>query len=44
MSVLHTLRKRHPDPQAHFKGVLDQLATYPKQDPFPLLFPAFDSS
>ena len=39
MSVLHTLRKRHPDPQAHFKGVLDQLATNPHQDPFPLLFP-----
>ena len=44
MSVLHTLRKRHPDPQAHFKRVLDQLATRPTQDPFPLLFPAFDSS
>jgi len=44
MSVLHTLRKRHPDPQAHFKGVLDQLATNPQQDPFPLLFPPFDSS
>ena len=44
MSVLHTLRKRHPDPQAHFKGVLDQLATHPQQDPFPLLFPPFDSS
>lgn len=39
MSVLHTLRKRHPDPQAQFKRVLDQLATNPQQDPFPLLFP-----
>lgn len=39
MSVLHTLRKRHPDPQAQFKRVLDQLATNPRQDPFPLLFP-----
>ena len=44
MSVLHTLRKRRPDPQAHFKRVLDQLATRPTQDPFPVLFPAFDSS
>jgi transposase len=39
MSVLHTLRKRHPDLQAHFKWVLDQLASNPRQDPLPLLFP-----
>jgi transposase len=44
MSVLHTLAKRHADPQAQFKRVLDHLATQPAQDPFPLLFPAFDSS
>jgi hypothetical protein len=39
MSVLHTLKKRHPQPEQHLKSVLDQLATNPKQDPFPLLFP-----
>jgi len=38
MSVLHTLKKRHPQPEQHLKSVLDQLATNPKQDPFPLLF------
>jgi hypothetical protein len=38
MSVLHTLRKRRPDAQTHFKWVLDQLATDPHRDPFPLLF------
>lgn len=43
MTVLHTLRKRHPEPEKHFKCVLDQLALDIKQDPFPLLFPA-DSS
>lgn len=44
MSVLHTLRKHHPDPQSHFKGVLDHLAIHSQPDPFPLLFPALDSS
>lgn len=39
MTVLHTLQKRHPDPEQHFKWVLDQLAVDIKQDPFPLLFP-----
>lgn len=39
MSVLHTLKKRHPQAEQHLKSVLDQLATNPKQDPFPLLFP-----
>ncbi|TPW13939.1 MAG: Transposase IS66 family [Halothiobacillaceae bacterium] len=39
MSVLHTLKKRHPQPEQHLKSVLDQLATNPKRDPFPLLFP-----
>ena len=38
MSVLHTLRKRRADAQAHFKWVLDQLAANPKRDPFALLF------
>lgn len=39
MSVLHTLKKRSPQAEQHLKGVLDQLATNPKQDLFPLLFP-----
>jgi transposase len=43
MTVLHTLRKRHTEPERHFKWVLDQLALDIKQEPFPLLFPA-DSS
>lgn len=43
MTVLHTLRKRHPEPEKHFKWVLDQLAVDVKQDPLPLLFP-HDSS
>jgi transposase len=43
MTVLHTLRKKHPEPEKHFKWVLDRLAENIKQDPFPLLFPA-DSS
>jgi len=38
MSVLHTLRKRRPDAQTHFKWVLDQLAAAPQRDPFALLF------
>jgi hypothetical protein len=39
MTVLHTLRKRVPDPAASFKAALDQLAKDPDADPFPLLFP-----
>jgi transposase len=39
MSVLHTVKKRRPDVEQYLKGVLDQLALDPKQDPFPLLFP-----
>jgi len=38
MSVLHTLKKRRTDAQAHFKWVLDQLAADPQRDPFALLF------
>jgi hypothetical protein len=38
MSVLHTLRKRRADAQAHFKWVLDHLAADPQRDPFALLF------
>lgn len=38
MSVLHTLRKRRADAQAHFKWVLDRLAADPQRDPFALLF------
>jgi len=38
MSVLHTLRKRRPDAQAHFRWVLHQLAADPQRDPFALLF------
>jgi hypothetical protein len=42
------LRKGDPQTPArslnHFKGVLDQLATHPHQDPFPLLFASLDSS
>ena len=43
MTVLHTLRKRHPEAEKHLKWVLDQLAMDIKRDPFPLLFPP-DSS
>lgn len=43
MTVLHTLRKRHPEPEKHLKRVLDRLAENIKQDPFALLFSA-DSS
>ena len=38
MSAVHTLAKRVPDPEAHFKAVLDQLAADPTQDPVALLF------
>lgn len=37
MSVVHTLAKRVPDPETHFKSVLDQLAADPKQDAVALL-------
>ena len=37
MSVVQTLAKRVPDPEAHFKSVLDQLAADPTQDPVALL-------
>ena len=39
MSLVQTLAKRVPDPEAHFKSVLDQLAEDPSQDPLALLFP-----
>jgi len=38
MSVVHTLAKRLPDPEAHFKAVVDQLAADPSKDPIALLF------
>lgn len=38
MTVLHTLRKRSPDPAAVFRYCLDQLAANPNADPFTLLF------
>jgi hypothetical protein len=37
MSAVHTLVKRFADPEAHFKSVLDQLATDPGKDPVALL-------
>lgn len=39
MTVLHTLRKRVPDPAAALKAALDQLAQAADADPFALLFP-----
>jgi transposase len=38
MSLVHTLRKRYPDPEGHFKRVLDPLAIGLAQDPVSLLF------
>lgn len=38
-SLVHTLKKRFADPQAHFKSVLDQLAANPSLHPLALLFP-----
>jgi transposase len=38
MTVLHTLRKRTPDPAAAFHDCLNQLALNPKANPFNLLF------
>jgi hypothetical protein len=43
MTLVHTLALRFPDPQRHFKSVLDQLAEDPARDPIRLLFPQ-DSS
>jgi transposase len=43
MTLVHTLSLRFPDPQAHFKSVLDQLAERPTRDSIRLLFPQ-DSS
>lgn len=40
MTLVHTLTLRFPDPQAHFKSVLDQLAEDPARDPICLLFPS----
>ncbi|MGH9454342.1 MAG: IS66 family transposase, partial [Terriglobia bacterium] len=39
MTLVRTLTLRFPDPQAHFKSVLDQLAEHPARDPIRLLFP-----
>ena len=38
LSVLHTLKQRRADAQAHVTWVLDQLAAEPQRDPFALLF------
>jgi transposase len=38
MTVLHTLKKRGPDPEARFKAALDTLAHDPTADPYDLLF------
>lgn len=38
MSVLHTLRKRAPDPVAKLRDRLDQTAINPTADPYNLLF------
>jgi len=43
MTVVHTLKKRVPDPETHFKNILDQLAAQPSQNPVTRLFP-HDSS
>jgi hypothetical protein len=43
LTLIHTLALRFPDPQTHFKSVLDQLAEDPTRDPIRLLFPQ-DSS
>jgi transposase len=39
MTLVHTLALRFPDPQTHFKLILDQLAEDPTRDPIGLLFP-----
>jgi len=38
MTVLHSLKKQKTDPVAHFKSMLDQIASLPNANPFPLLF------
>jgi hypothetical protein len=38
IAVLHALKKRHPEPEQHFKWVLNQLSLDLKQNPFNLLF------
>ena len=43
MTLVHTLALRFPDPQTHFKSVLDQRSEDPTHDPIRLLFPK-DSS
>lgn len=43
MTLVHTLALRFPDPQTHFKSVLDQRSEDPTRDPIRLLFPQ-DSS
>jgi len=42
-TLVHTLAFRFPDPETHFKSVLDQLAEDPTRDPIRLMFP-FNSS
>jgi len=37
MSTVHTLARRAPDPESHFKSALDQFAADPKPDPVVLL-------
>ena len=44
MTVLNTLQKNTTNVVSDFKAVLDKLATDPTLDPYPLLFPYFDSS
>jgi hypothetical protein len=39
MTLVHTLAPRFPDPQMHFKSILDQLAEEPSRNPIRLLFP-----
>lgn len=44
MTVLNSLQKNSTDVVSDFKAVLDKLATDPTLDPYPLLFPYYDSS
>ncbi len=44
MTVLNTSQRHTTDVVGSFKAVLDKLATDPTLDPYPLLFPYFDSS
>jgi len=43
MTLVHTLARRFPDPQAHLRSVLDQLAEHPTRNPIRLLL-SLDSS